>query len=149
MKRLNVITNHIEKGKRIQEYLYNNFGIMLNVTNNKRKSLLKSEIIINIDFVEEDINRYKIYDNAIIININYKINIQSKRFNGINVSYYKIEMPYEYKLERFKDEIIYESLIYGKTLKNINKEILKDNIKINRLIGNNGFIKEYEFVQIT
>ena len=149
MKRLNVITNHIEKGKRIQEYLYNNFGIMLNVTNNKRKSLLKSEIIINIDFVEEDINRYKIYDNAIIININDKINIQSKRFNGINVSYYKIEMPDEYKLEGFKDEIVYESLIYGKTLKNINKEILKDNIKINRLIGNNGFIKEHEFLQIT
>lgn len=122
---------------------------MLNITNNKKKSLLKVEIIINIDFAEENINKYKIYDKAIIININDKINIQSKRFNGINVNYYKIEIPNEYKLEGFQDEIIYESLLYGKSFKNANKEILKDNIKINKLIGNNGIIKEHEFAQIT
>lgn len=119
---------------------------MLNITNNKRKSLLKSEIIMNIDFVEENINKYKIYDNAIIVNLSDKINMQSKRFNGININYYKILIPNEYELEGFQNEIVYESLIYGKNYKNINEKFIKDEISINKLIGNNGIIKEREFV---
>ena len=146
VKRLNIITNHIEKCKTMQEYLYNEFGIMLNISNNKNKSLLKSEIVINIDFAEESINKYKIYDNDIIININDKINIQSKRFNGVNINYYKIQIADEYKVEGFQDEIIYESLIYGKSYKDANQMIIKDEIKINKLIGNNGIITEREIV---
>lgn len=144
VKRLNVITNHIEKFKKLGEYLYNEFGIMLNVSNNKNKSILKSEVIINMDFPEELINKYRIYDSAIIININDKINIRSKRFNGININYYKIQIPDEYKLEGLKEEVVYESLIYGKKYKDIYEKILKDEIKINKLIGNNGMITKAE-----
>ena len=118
---------------------------MLNISNNKKISLLKSEIIINLDFTEETINKYKIYDNAIILNINNKINLQSKRFNGININYYKIEIPNKYKMEGFQDEIVYESLICGRNYEYINNKIIKDEIRINRLIGNNGIIKEREF----
>ncbi len=121
---------------------------MLTITNNKKKSLLKSEVIINIDFVEEIINKYKIYDNAIVINLNERISLQSKRFNGININYYKIEIPDEYKIEGFQDEIIYESLIYGKKYKDANQMIIKDKIKINKLIGNNGVINKYEIAKM-
>ncbi len=120
---------------------------MLNISNNRKKSLLKSQIIINMDFPEELINKYKIFDNAIIININDKINLQSKRFNGINVNYYKINLPEEYKLDKFMDEIVYESLIYTKNnYKEISKKIMQDNIKIIGLIGNNGNISKNEIV---
>ncbi len=118
---------------------------MLNISNNKKKSLLKAEIIVNIDFPEELINKYRIYDKAIILNISDKISLKSKRFNGININYYKIQIPDEYKLEGFKGEIVYESLIYGKKYREIYREIINDNIEINKLIGNNGFIKEREF----
>ncbi len=149
IKRLNVITNHINKCKKIEEYLYNEFGIMLNVSNNKRKSLLKSEVIINIDFPEELINKYAIYNKAIILNINDRINIKSKRFNGINVNYYKIKAPDECKLKNFQDEIVYESLIYIKNnYSEIRNKITKDKISINKLIGNNGSIRENEIKQI-
>jgi len=121
---------------------------MLSISNNKRKSLFESKIVINIDFPEETINKYKIYDNAIIININDKINVQSKRFNGVNVNYYKIQIPLEYKLEGFQNEIIYESLIYGKKYKEINEKIMKDKIEINKLIGNNGIITQYEITKL-
>ena len=121
---------------------------MLNISNNRKKSLLKSQIIINIDFPEELINKYKIFDNAIIININDKINLQSKRFNGINVNYYKINLPEEYKLDEFKDEIVYESLIYTKNnYKEISKKIMQDNIEIIGLIGNKGIINKNEIKQ--
>lgn len=147
IKRLNIITNHINKCKKIEKYLYKEFGIMLNMSNNKQRSLLKSEIIINFDFPEELINKYKVYDNAIILNMNDKINLHSKRFNGINVNYYKIDIPEEYKLDGFKDEIVYESLIYTKNnYKEIYKKIKEDKIEINKLVGNNGIIRENEIV---
>lgn len=121
---------------------------MLNISNNRKKSLLKSQIIINMDFPEELINKYKIFDNAIIININDKINLQSKRFNGINVNYYKINLPEEYKLDKFMDEIVYESLIYTKNnYKEISKKIMQDNIEIIGLIGNKGIINKNEIKQ--
>jgi len=110
---------------------------------------LKSEIIINIDFPQELINKYKIYDKAIIINTHEKININSKRFNGININSYNIYIPDECMLPDFQNEIVYESLLYGEKYKEIIKKITKDKIKVNNLIGNNGIIKEREFVQIT
>lgn len=143
IKRLNIITNHIERCKKIEEYLYDEFGIMLNISNNKKVGLSKAEIIINIDFPEEIVNKYRIYDKAIILNILEKISIKSKRFNGINASYYKIDMQEEYKLDKFEDEIIYESLIYKYNhLDNILDIIMKDKIQIEGLIGNNGIITE-------
>ncbi len=148
IKRLNIVTNHIDKCRKIEEYLYNEFGIMLNISNNKRKSLLKAEIIINMDFPQELINKYRIYDNSIILNIGDKISLQSKRFNGININYYKIQIPDEYKLQGFQNEIVYESLIYGKKYKDINEKITTDKIKINKLIGNNGSIKESEIANV-
>lgn len=145
IKRLNIVTNHIEKCKKIEEYLYDEFGIMLNVSNNKKSSLLKSELIVNIDFPEEILNKYKIYDKAIILNILEKVTVKSIRFNGINVSNYKIIIPEEDKLNEFEDEIVYESLIYSyKELNSIMKKIDNDKVKIEALIGNNGFINENE-----
>ena len=147
IRRLNIITNNINKCKKIEEYLYNEFGIMLNISNNKRRSLLKSKIIINIDFPEELINKYTIYDKAIILNIHDKINIKSKRFNGININYYKAVIPDEYKLKDFADEIIYESLICVNTnYKSIIEMIKKDKITIKELIGNNGTISKNEII---
>lgn len=146
IKRLNIVTNHINKCKKIEEYLYSEFGIILNVSNNKRRSLLKSELIINFDFPEELINKYRIYDKAVVINTNDKIHIESKRFNGININYYKILIPDEYKLSGFSNEVIYESLIYTKNnYKDTSDKILTDKITINKLIGNNGIVTEKEF----
>lgn len=149
IKRLNIVTNHINKCKKIEEYLYNEFGIMLNISNNKRRSLLKSEVIINLDFPEELINNYKIYDRAIILNINDKIEIKSKRFNGLNINYFRIIFPDEYKIEGFQNEIVYESTIYIKnSYEDINYNFAEDKIKINKLIGINGAIKEREIANV-
>ena len=144
VKRLNIVTNHVEKCNKIEEYLYNEFGVMLNVSNNKEKSLLKSNIIINIDFPEELINKYRICDKAIILKIKDNVDLKRKRFSGININSYKIKIPDEYKVEGFKDEIIYESLIYGKIYEDIKNVIEKDKIEINKLIGNNGIITKKE-----
>ncbi len=60
VKILNIVTDNIAIFKQIEEKLYNDMGIMVRVTNNKRKSLLKSDIIINLDFDEENFNKYNV-----------------------------------------------------------------------------------------
>lgn len=59
-KILNIVTENLAVFKQIEEKLYAEQGIMIRVTNNKKRSLLKSDIIINLDFSEEEINKYAI-----------------------------------------------------------------------------------------
>lgn len=146
IKRLNIITNNIGEFKDIEDYLYNEMGIMIKLSNNKKTDLLKTNIIINIDFMEDIINRYNLPKQGIIININEGIRIKSKKFNGININNYYIEMPTKYKIEGFDNEYIYESYIWGKEYDLARKQILDDKIRIKNLIGEKGIINSREFV---
>ena len=53
--------------------------------------MLKSNIIINVDFSKETLNKYKINENANIINVKGKIKINQKSFNGLNINNYEID----------------------------------------------------------
>ena len=85
-KRLNIITNHIGKFKKIEKKLFEQDGILITVTNNKRKSLSKAEIILNIDFPKELLNRFVVYNKANIITWEDEIKFNKKRFNGKIIS---------------------------------------------------------------
>jgi len=120
-KRVNIITNHISNFKNIEKQILDEEGIMIVITNNKRKSLSKSKIILNVDFPTELINKYNIYEEAIIINLQGNVKINNKRFNGININDYEItysneDMYFEnYNIiEKYYKKDIYESLIYIK-----------------------------------
>ena len=145
-KRVNIITNHLSKFKNIEKQILEEYGIMITVTNNKRKSLENSEIILNIDFPEELINRYNIYEEAIIVNIQANIKIKRKRFNGININDYEItkvsrdEFDFE-KENKFYEKDIYEGNIYkNQPPKDILKTIEKDKVKISKLITKNSIL---------
>lgn len=129
VKRLNIITNHISRFQKLQDYLYNELGIMIKVSNNKKKDLLTSKIILNMDFPQELINSYKLPARCIIVNLNNEINIKKKQFNGININWYNIMMEDKYKIPKFNDEIIYESLIYKQPLSEQYKKIKQDKIR--------------------
>lgn len=141
-KSVNIVTNHIEKFKRIEEKILQEDGIMITVTNNKKKSLSKSEIILNVDFPTELINQYYIYEEAIIINLRGNVKINRKRFNGININDYKIEFNYldgfDYdKNNLYEKKDIYEAQIYQKQpYQEVIKKTKKDKVKIVGLIGN-------------
>ena len=113
---------------------------MITVGNNKKKSLSKSQIIINIDFPTELINQYNIYEEAIIINIPGNIKIKKKRFNGTIINDYEIEFnnteEFDYeKMQKYKAKEIYEAQIYQKQpFDNIMKKINKDQVKIKELL---------------
>lgn len=139
-KRVNVITNHIDKLKKIEEQMLEDEGIMITVTNNKKKSILKSDIIFNIDFPTELINQYQIKDDAIIVNIQGNVQIKKKRFNGICINDYEIKELKDAEIDNnndlFSNKDIYEASIYKKQpIQEILKKIKKDNIEILWLQG--------------
>ena len=99
-KTLNIVTKHIGKFKTIENNLYKNDGILINITNNKRKSLKNAEFILNIDFPTEILNQFTLYDNSTIITWEDDIKILKKRFNGKIIR--KINYSFEdEKIEEF------------------------------------------------
>ena len=139
-KKLTIVTNHIEKLRKIEKEIKEKEGILIILSNNKNKSLLKSQVIINMDFNQELINQYKIYEEAII-------KIEAIRFNGIVINDYEIEIGrkefiWREGIEKYRQRDLIEAELYVKdTYKNIRKKIQKNNIKIKELYGINGIVK--------
>ena len=134
-KRVNIITNHIEKFKKIEKKILDENGIMITVGNNKKKGLSKSPLILNVDFPNELINQYHIYEKAILVNIRGKIKIAKKRFNGITINDYEItfkeiEQFDDDRTKRYKMAKIYEAQMNKKQpYQEIMKQIKKDKSK--------------------
>lgn len=146
-KKLTIVTNHIEKLRKIEKEIKEKEGILIILSNNKNKSLLKSQVIINMDFNQELINQYKIYEEAIIINAEENIKIEAIRFNGIVINDYEIEIGrkefiWRDGIEKYRQRDLIEAELYVKdTYKNIRKKIQKNSIKIKELYGINGIVR--------
>ena len=152
VKNFTIVTKNRGRYRNIEEELFNEEGEILLITNNRRKSLKNVDIIFNFDYNNEKINSFIINEQAIIINLKEKIDIKTKRFNGININDYEINFKNRFIemlewIEQFKNRDIYESYLYKiGNIKDIMNIINKDKVKIKNLIGNNGVIskKEYE-----
>lgn len=142
-KSVNIVTNHIEKFKKIEEQIFEEDGIIIAVNNNKKKSLVKTDLILNIDFPSELINQYNINDDAIIVNIKGNIKINKKRFKGININDYEIKFEKNevfdgIDLNEYKLAEIYEAKLHKKTpYKNVMEIFEKDKVEIQMLQGSN------------
>lgn len=148
-KRVTVVTNYINKLRKIEKEIYEENGILIVVSNNQRKSLLKPQIILNLDFNKEVFNRYKINENALIINLEGDMKILTKRFNGININDYEIEVGKEENIWRenmrnFKNKDLLEAVLYMKdTFQNIRSKIAQNKVSIKAVFGINGKIERF------
>jgi len=148
-KRLTIVTKYIEKLKNIEKEIYNNEGILLVISNNQKKSLLKPQIILNIDFNKELLNKYRINDNSIIVNLEGDMKIESKRFNGINVNDYEVligreEIIWRPNMNNFRTKDLVEAVLYMKdTFGSICNKIAKNKVEIKELYGINGKIERF------
>jgi len=149
VKRLNIITRNIKKFRKIVDYLYNELGILIKLSNNMKTNLRSTEIIVNIDFPEETISNLEIPNNAVVLNIPKNINITSKKFAGINIKSWEIEIPDKYKIDNFDKNILYEASLYQRPAIKAFEQIKNDSIKIKKLIGVNGVINPAEFNKST
>lgn len=99
-KRVNIITNHINRFRKIEEILYEE-GIVITITNNRKKSLLKAELILNIDFPKEVLNQFAIFDKSTIINLEGNMSIKKKRYCGRIINDIKIQSYQDVYIEDF------------------------------------------------
>ncbi len=145
-KRVNIVTNHIQKFRKIEKQILEQDGIMITVGNNKRKGLAKSNLILNVDFPSELINQYNIYENAMIVNLKGNVKIEKKRFNGICINDYEIEFQdreeFDYdKNTKYKASEIYEAQMNQKQpFQEIMKQVEKDRVRIVQLVGMNTIV---------
>lgn len=139
IKVLKIVTKDINRYSYIEKELYQKEGIAIQITNNKNKSLVSVDIIINFDFNKEKLEEYNIDKYATIINIKEKVNFQTSEFNGKNINNYEISYNGEnFENEDMKNEfdsnILYESYIYRKdTYANIKKQLQIDNVRLTKL----------------
>lgn len=140
---INIVTNHIEKFRNLEKKL-DEQGIIITITNNKKKSLMKSQIIVNVDFPKELINKYRINENAVVINVKKSLKIVQKRFNGLTVNDYEIDFKNDICDEKFFSESydlkdLYEAGMYKKSsFVDLRKKIKNDKVCIKKLLLNNG-----------
>lgn len=149
----NLITKDEYRFKKLEETMYKEDGVALNIAYNYKKSLLKSDIVINVDLSEKEFNKFALPRKAVIINLK-NVKIHNKGFNGINILKYEIDFPKQYEndilnLDSFNKEILYESYIYRRTApKNILTRIKRDGLQVARLLGKNGYIDEKEYERV-
>lgn len=158
VKNIKIVTPNIYKFKKIEDILYNEYGIAIQFSNSYKKSLSKSKIIVNLEYSDIDINEYVILNKAIIINsTDDNIKIKSKLFNGIVINSldikFKIELREKFKkiniYNKYNTLELYESFVYNeKEINDIFKRIDNDKVSVLSLIGNNGNINKKEFKNI-
>lgn len=141
VKNINIITKNINLFKKLEEDVYEESGMILRITNDFKKATLKSNIILNFNFVQELLDKINFGKNSNLVNFERSLRINQKSFNGKVINFYHINLPEKYlynqeRFTRFDTSILYESYIYKKTSPiNIWNEINKDKIKIDALEG--------------
>ena len=151
-KRVNIVTNNISRFRKLESKLYEESGIILSIGNNRKKGLTRSKYIINIDFPEELLNKYRMYKKAILVNIENECKINTKLFSGIIINDIKIKYNDIIQKEKdiykeFSENKIYEAKIIAlDSLKEVISIKKEDKYKIVNTIGNNGIIHQNEFI---
>ena len=147
----NIVTNDLERLKNVQDNLLYNDNILISVSNNKKKALKRAKYILNVNLSKEELEKYRINREAIIVTIKEDVQYDDISFAGINVRYLEIEFPDEY-LERFErlgtkfDNVkIYESVLLKermdkRKMEEVHERIKNDGVRVTALIGNNGIL---------
>lgn len=135
-KTVNIITPIIKNFIKLEQRLEEE-SELISVLNNKRKSLIKAEYIINVDFTENDLAQYNINRQSIIFNISDNKIEHIHGFDGIIIN--NIELN-SLKNERFDLQDEYEK----------NKEIIINRIEksMYKLVGKNGYIARSELLSL-
>ena len=148
-KNINIITKNIKQFQTLADKIEEKENIIITVTNNKKKSLKKSKLIVNFDFEEEELKKYTIFREAIILTINENGFYESSTYSGIQIRNVEIDTSEDIKeffskynlLEGCSLTTLYESLMNKKeNFEQIKSRMEADEIRIIKLYGKNGIL---------
>ncbi len=136
VKNINIVTANPKMFNVLVKSICEENGLIVNVTSNYKKACINSNIILNLNFSQEDFNKIVFPKKAVIVNFENTIKMNQKSFNGVNANFYHIDLPKKYKekfskLKGFNAVNLYESIVYKRTsAQNIWREIRNDDVKI-------------------
>lgn len=156
VKTMNIITKNVQNYIKLEEKWEKEKGILITVSNNKKKSLKKAKWIINLDFEVQQLESYSIFRNAIIFNMTTENIIKLPAFEGIMVNQVEIlvkpELQEEWK-EKGLDANVFDRMdLYETCVKRQNtyaqnvRKVEENEVKVVNLIGNNGRIPQKELL---
>lgn len=149
VKRIQIVTPNLSQFNRLENELETKFGIACTISNNKRKSLAKSKIIININASETYVNQFNLNPYAIVIDMNQKIKIYTKTFCGIHIYDYQMKVDNVNLAENlFETKKQYEAKLLGNSYEIIRNQVEKENVRITNLVGQKGLICREEFKRV-
>lgn len=156
VKTMNVITKNVQNYIKLEEKWEKEKGILITVSNNKKKSLKKAKWIINLDFEVQQLKIYSIFRNAIIFNMTTENITKLPAFEGIIVNQLEIlvkaELQEEWKekgldTNAFDRMDLYETCVKRQDTYAQNVRKVEENeVKVVNLIGNNGRIPQKELL---
>lgn len=152
-KTVNIITENLKYYRRLESSLYNE-GVLITVSNNKRKSAKNARYIINMDFEKDTLEKYNINMDSIFINLTEFEGFFENKFRGVLVN--NLEVTINQDSEDFIDEfygkvsrkLYLESYLKSKvgSCEDIERICKEYNVNISRLIGVRGILEEREFM---
>ncbi|MBR1802637.1 MAG: hypothetical protein IJ777_01510 [Clostridia bacterium] len=156
-KTINIVTDNLKPFQLLAEKIEGEDGIPITVSNNKRKSLKRAQIIVNFDFQEEELKQYVIYRRAILIQAGNNASYENSTFDGIQVHHMDIEASQEIK-ELFEKYYLlgtcslinlYEGILNQKeNFLSVRRQLENDQVKVLNLYGKNGIINQKEYQRI-
>lgn len=154
-KTVNIITENLRYYKRLEMSLYKE-GILINVSNNKKKSARYAKYIVNIDFEKEIFEKYNINMNSVIINLTNNERFFDNIFRGVLVNNFDVHInqdDWEF-IKEFYGNIYIKVYLEGYLKANMVKYNYVENVCakygviVYRLIGLHGALKKEEFERI-
>ena len=155
----NIVTNDIARLKNVQDNLLDNENILISVSNNKKKALRRAKYVLNVNLTTEELAKYNINRNAVIINIRENVKYSNPGFEGVNVNHFDIKVPDEFdeKFEQMGNNFdlvkLYESILIAENFgeastEKVYEKIARDEIQVKNVIGINGRISDEELERV-
>jgi len=121
--------------------------INLIYSRNYRKSLARADLVINVDFTKEELKKFRLNPNAIILQLKGEKPELDQVFHGLFVTGICLDLQQENPaLEQFPSEEIYVAHLEEKlNFEEVWQKIKKDDVNVRYLKGMNGKIDEKEY----
>lgn len=142
-KILNILTENIDKFEVLERFLFDEYGTIINLSSNKSKTCLYSDLVLNFDFNIQALQKCIFRKNTVLVQLTKE---KFENREGVTIVFCKLDIPFRCfeileNTSHFNEEVLYESSIYHKlSFENGRKILLKDKIGIRYFYGNNGKI---------
>ncbi len=149
VKQLSIVSSNYTKYEKTASRLFDSYGYMIKLYDNTTKEFKRDNIIINIDFSEEEMRKMFFQKYSVIISLNEKINNLRKNFDGIIINDIDI-VGDGIPNENFRKLAICEAKLYRplRKIKDNERVFFNEKYKINGFIGKNGKITQEDFEKV-